>query len=191
MITKTSWKDWHTPISRGDVTLTEAHSSLKALGAKPQQIPLMVQLVENPKYAIPGLDPFHGRVDLHMHDIIHIILGRGLLAEDEAFVIGFTMGSTNRVTTTEERLYSLVSKYLYPKVYRFTDDCIRIFKDATKLAYISDSTRLDEVDFDAYMDWTLDDLRDAIHLEHDLLMAYYKIEHRRFPNLKGSARLLD
>jgi len=57
------------------------------------------------------------------------------------------MGSTNKVTTLEENLYGLVSKYLYPKVYQFNDDEIRIFKDATKLGYISDCEPLDQVDY--------------------------------------------
>ena len=35
--------------------------------------------------------------------------------KDEAFVIGFTMGSTNRVSTTEEKLYSFFAKYSLPQ----------------------------------------------------------------------------
>jgi hypothetical protein len=189
MSTTLSWKDWHVPLSRGDMTLREAYDGLQALGAKPVEIPLMVQLVENPKYEIPGLDPFHGRVDLHTHDLIHIVLGRGLLPEDEAFVVGFTMGSTNRVTTTEERLYTLVSRYLYPKVYRFNDRCIAIFKDATKLGYISDC--VDEADLDSHMDSKLEDVRRTLRIESDFLMAYYRIENRRYFGVKACERLLD
>lgn len=186
-----SWQDWHVPLSRGNITLREAYDGLQALGAKPAEIPLMVRLVENPKYEIPGLDPFHGRVDLHKHDLIHIVLGRGLLAEDEAFVVGFTMGSTNRVTTTEERLYTLVSRYLYPKVYRFNDRCIAIFKDATKLGYISDCVPLNEADLDSYLDSSLEDVRRALRIETDLLLAYYRIEQRRYPGVKACQRLLE
>ena len=57
-----------------------------------------MRLLENPKYHLPGVTLFHGAVDLDMHDRIDIALGRGLLtAIDEAFTIGFTMGSTKRV----------------------------------------------------------------------------------------------
>jgi hypothetical protein len=39
----------------------------------------MIQLVENPRFNLPGIDLFHGAVDLATHDAIHILLGRGLL----------------------------------------------------------------------------------------------------------------
>jgi hypothetical protein len=35
---------------------------------------------------------------LEGHDCMHVILGRGLLNQDEAFVIGFTMGSARKIT---------------------------------------------------------------------------------------------
>jgi hypothetical protein len=185
-----SYKDWHIPYSKDDLTLRQARASLAALGAKQEDIPLMVQLVENPRYDIPGIDIFHGAVDIQTHDAIHILLGRGLLPKDEAFVIGFTMGSTNKVTTLEENLYALVSKYLYPKVYQFDNEAIRIFKDATKLGYISDCQPLDSIEYDKYLDWKLRDIRQEINLESDLILAYYRIEQKRYPKSKASRRLL-
>ena len=184
------WTGWHIPFSRDEITLREAHADLSKLGARQEDIPLMVQLVENPRFDIPGFDLFHGAVDLKTHDYIHILLGRGLLAEDEAFVIGFTMGSTNKVTTLEENLYALASRHLYPKVYQFNDEAIRIFKDATKLGYISDCEPLNQVHYDQYLDWKLRDIRQAIALESDLLLAYYGIEKRRYPKSEASQRLL-
>ncbi|HEU0011999.1 MAG TPA: hypothetical protein VFT34_19450 [Verrucomicrobiae bacterium] len=185
-----SYKDWHIPFAQDDISLREAHASLSALGAKQEDIPLMVQLVENPRFDIPGIEIFHGAVDIKTHDSIHIILGRGLLAKDEAFVIGFTMGSTNKVTTLEENLYALISKHLYPKVYQFDDEAIRIFKDATKLGYISDCQPLDKIDYNRYLDWKLRDIRRDINLEGDLILAYYRIEQKRHPKSKASQRLL-
>ena len=172
------------------MTLREAHASLSALGAKQEEIPLMIQLVENPRFNIPGFDIFHGAVDLRTHDYIHILLGRGLLPKDEAFVIGFTMGSTNKVTTLEENLYALFSKHFYPKVYQFDDEAIRIFKDASKLGYISDCDPLNRVDYARCLDWSLGRIRDAIRLERDLILAYYRIEQRRHPDSQASRRLL-
>ena len=55
-------------------------------------IPLIIKLVENPKYFTSRL--FTGAVNLFTHDCIHIVLDRGLLVKDEAFVIGYTMGSS-------------------------------------------------------------------------------------------------
>ena len=186
-----SYRQWHIPFLHDDITLRQAHNSMAYVRAEQEEVPLMVQLVENPKFNIPGLQVFHGAVDLLQHDYIHIVLGRGLLEKDEAFTIGFTMGSTNKVTTTEERLYTLIAQYLYPKVYKFGDEDIDVFKDAVRLGYISDCQSLDEFDFTPYLDEPIKILRQALGLESDLLLAYYKIEKRRYPHSITSQRLLD
>ncbi len=186
-----SYRDWHIPLARGGITLREARASLRAVGAGQQEIPIMVQLVENPKFTVPGMTLFHGAVDLNQHDAIHLVLGRGLLPKDEAFAIGFTMGTSNKVTTTEERLFSWISKYLYPGVYKFTDSDLRVFRDAVRLGYISECQPLDEIDFEPLLDHTLADVRSRIGLEVDLLSAYYAIEQRRCPEATESQRLLS
>ena len=186
-----SYKDWHIPLSRDQLSLREAYSLLGQVKARQEEIPLMVQLVENPKFSIPGFQIFHGAVDLKQHDNIHIVLGRGLLPIDEAFTIGFTMGTTNKVSTTEEALYALVSKYLYPRVYQFNDDEISVFRDAVRLAYISDCKSLSEFDFSHSGNKTLRDVRCLLGIEYDLLEAYYKIELARYPNSVASQRLLN
>ena len=182
--------NWHVPLSRERIKLRTALDSLGRIGNQQSDIPFMVQLVENPRYDIPGFDLFHGAVDIKTHDCIHILLGRGLLPKDEAFAIGFTMGSTNKVGTLEETLYALISKYFYPKVYRFNDEAIRIFRDAVRLGYISDCLPLNRVKFDDYLDWPLGKIRREVGLETELLLAYYRIEQRRFPQSKASRRLL-
>lgn len=158
--------------------------------AEPGDIPLIIKLVENPSFDIPGINIFNGAVDLLAHDCIHALLGRGLMMHDEAFTIGFTMGSTNRVTTAEQKLYALAAKYLYPKPYKFDEDDIQVFKDAVHLGYVSDCQPLDKVNYEVYKDYTLADAREALGIEVDLLRAYYRIEMKRYPNHKDSQRLL-
>jgi len=185
-----SWKEWCVPLRCDEFTLQQVLDSAAAIAASQNDIPLMVQLVENPSYDIPGFNIFNGAVDLKAHDCIHAILGRGLLSHDEAFTIGFTMGSTNRVTTTEERLYSFVAKHLYPGPYKFSDEAIQIFKDAVHLGYVSDCQPLDKIDYELYKQMPLKHIREAIGLEVDLLKAYYRIESKRYPTHKSSHRLL-
>ena len=187
----TTWKTWHLPLSRDNVTVIEAEQSMTDVGAGQQEIPLIVQLIENPKFQIPGLEFFHGAVDLETHDAIHILLGRGLLPMDEAFTIGFTMGSTCRITAVEETLYQFFSKNLYPKYYRFSEEDLEVFRDAVRLGYISDCTPLDQFKVADIRNMTIREAREFVGLERDLLRAYFKIEHRRYPHSAASARLLD
>jgi hypothetical protein len=184
-------RNWHVPLSHGAQTLRAAHAELQALGVKQADIPFLVQLVENPKYDFPGLDLFHGATDLETHDRIHILLGRGLLAKDEAFVIGFTMGSTDRVSQTEERLYGWFAKYFYPREYRFDDDDLRVFRDAVRLGFVSDCVPLHQVDYAPLLDLPLAEARARLGVEDALLRAYYAIEKRRYPRAFESQRLLD
>jgi hypothetical protein len=182
---------WFVPLSCSDRTLRDTEQELRSIGLAQRDIPYLVQLVENPRFGLPWIDVFHGATDLVTHDRIHILLGRGLLAKDEAFVIGFTMGSTDRVGTTEEWLYSLIAKYLYPQSYRFTDEDVRVYKDGVKLGFVSSSRSLAEVDYEPYLDRPLGVIRAELGIEEDLLRAYYRIEKRRFPASFESARLLD
>ncbi len=170
--------------------LGEALAELAAIGLKQSDIPFIVKLVENPAYDFPGIQMFHGGTDLAAHDRLHVILGRGLLPKDEAFVIGFSMGSSNRVTTTEERLYAFFAKHFYPQGYRFTDDDIQVFRDAVHLGFVSDCVSLSTVDLAALDGKTIAQARLALGIEEDLLRAYYAIEGRRYPDSPESRRLL-
>ncbi|VAW91162.1 hypothetical protein MNBD_GAMMA22-2653 [hydrothermal vent metagenome] len=186
-----SYLDWHIPLSINNFTLRQALKSLSSVQAEQKDIPLMVQLVENPKFRFPGFEFFHGAVDLRQHDCIHILLGRGLTSIDEAFVIGFTMGTTNKVSTTEERLYGLIAQYFYPSVYQFGESDIEVFKNAVRLGYISCCQALDTVDFNQYLDNDIQSIRQSLSLEIDLLSAYYKIEQQRNSDNPACQRLLN
>lgn len=128
-------EQWSIPLSDDARTLGDAYDSLRAVGLRQEQIPFIVQWVENPRFDVPAIELLPGATDLETHDYIHIVLGRGLLAMDEAFVLGFTMGSTNRMSAAEEALYAFFTRYLYPKSYRFGDDEIAVFRDATRCGW--------------------------------------------------------
>lgn len=183
-------RNWNIPLSDDHLTLGDAFAKMQAISLEQEDIPLIVQLVENPRYDLPGIDLFRGATDLRTHDYIHLLLGRGVLPKDEAFVLGFTMGSTNRVTTTEKRLYTFVTRYLYPKVYRMSDQDVEVYKDAVKLGYVSDCQQLNKVTFEDYDHLTLAQAREAIGIEVDLLKAYYAIEKKRYPDSLESQRLI-
>lgn len=185
------WKQWHVPLSRGAMTMRAALDSLKPLAAQAQEVPLIVRLVENPELDFPGIELFHGAVDLHTHDVIHILLGRGLLPKDEAFTIGYTMGSTKQVNAIEQALFGLVSKYFYPKSYRLGDEELDVFRAGVELAHISHCLPLDKLRRDDVLDLTIEQARVRFSIEEDLLRAYYGIEKRRYPRAPESARLLD
>lgn len=185
-----SYRDWHIPWSRGDITLREGLGYLDTLAARADEIPLLIKLIENPRYKVPGVTLFHGSVELRQHDCIHLLLGRGLLPKDEAFVIGFTMGSTGVVNTVEETLFCKIARHLYPRIYRFDHEDEQIFRDAVKLGAISRCEPLDNTDFHPLLDTSLCDARTQLGIEHELIEAYYHVEKKRFPAAKACQRLI-
>lgn len=185
------WKDWYIPLSQGNMSLREAKASLDEVGMQQSEVPLIIQLIENPRFQKRGLELFHGAADLKTHDYIHILLGRGLLMKDEAFVIGFTMGSTGKVSALEEKAFGVFTRYLYPKSYRFGPEDFEVYRDALRLATIAHCPSLADVDYERLLDLSLSECRKLLGIDEDLLRAYYRIERQRFPGEKECHRLLD
>ena len=95
---------------------------------KQKNISWLVWFIENPK------SPFHlhGASTLHDHDHIHVLLRRGQANDDEAFVIGFTMGNDDRTKSWDAKLYKFISRRLYPKAEQFTKNQLKIFDSGFK-----------------------------------------------------------
>jgi hypothetical protein len=183
-------REWFIPLSESDLTLKEAFDSMQTIALEQGSIPLIVQMVENPKFDLPGIDIFSGATNLETHDYIHLLLGRGVLPKDEAFVLGFTMGSTNRVGDLEKALYGVFTRFLYPKHYQFSKEDFELYKDAVRLGHVSDCTPLDKVDYESIAHLSLDEAREHIGIEKNLLKAFYEIEQKRHSNSLESKRLL-
>lgn len=184
-------REWFIALGETELSLGDAMSKMKTIALEQDSIPLIVQLVENPKWDIPGIEIFDGSTDLETHDYIHLLLGRGVLPKDEAFVLGFTMGSTNRVSALDEKLYGLMTRYLYPKHYRFSEEDFQVYRDAVRLGYISDCQPLNKINYAELCHLSLGDARAHIGIEPDLLQAYYGIEAKRYPESFESQRLVS
>ena len=182
---------FHLPLAEGAVTLREGLRRLVKVGNSQGEVPLVVRLMENPAFDVPPLSMFRGRVDLEHHDCIHLLLGRGTTLVDEAFTIGFTMGSTKRMSTSATDLFAAVAERLYPKAYRFPPAAVRVFRDAVHLAAVSNCRRLDAVDVGSVMYMGLREIRLRLGVEEELLMAYYRLEAARNPEIAGSRRLVE
>lgn len=76
-----------------------------------------VWLLENPNSPIS----LTGAIDLENHDLIHILLDRGMDIRDEAMVIGFTMGNSTGTSSLVKWLFEFCARYLYPEGYKFND----------------------------------------------------------------------
>src|SRR5262249_2342746 len=139
--------------------LAEAEASLP--GNDPDAINFIVRLFENPASPIA----FKGAINLERHDCVHILLGRGLLPQDEAFVIGYTMGTSGNISEWEARLFKFVTKRLYPHPYKFSPDDLVAYNLGIQLGRHCQGGRIYEFPFEARKDVTLEALRHELDID--------------------------
>ena len=115
---------------------------------EPSTIHWFVWLLENPKSPIS----LTGAIDLYNHDIIHILLDRGMLNRDEAMVIGFTMGNSETTSSRVRWLFEFCARYLYPISYRFNEYDLLEFERGFAYGYTRSSRNIHLAKFDVNRD---------------------------------------
>ena len=115
---------------------------------EPSKIHWFVWLLENPKSPIS----LTGAIDLYNHDIIHILLDRGMLNRDEAMVIGFTMGNSETTSSRVRWLFEFCARYLYPESYRFNEYDLLEFERGFAYGYTRPKRNIHLAEFDVKRD---------------------------------------
>ncbi|MYT28572.1 hypothetical protein GTY73_06920 [Streptomyces sp. SID8354] len=165
------------------VTLRTAYDAMP--GDDSAAIPWYIRLLENP--ASPVALP--GAIDLLGHDCIHILLGRGTLPPDEAFVIGVTMGASGELGAWQEKLFTLGARYLYRGGFRFSRTDLEVFRTAVDFARETGIRPLHTLPWRDLMNRRLGRLRAAAGIDTRALTAAYERERARWPASAASRRL--
>ena len=143
---KLNLEDYH-------LTLKEAYELLEKDEAL--AIPFLIRLLENPDSPIS----FPGQIYLREHDYVHILLGRGQSAEDEAYVVGFTMGSDTQTNRIHLAIFKFFARYFYPQKYRMRAKELQVFEKGFSTARQMKITALNRFDFKAHEDQNIASLR--------------------------------
>lgn len=149
-------------------TLQAAYTQLE--GDTQADIPLLVRLLENPAspIALPG------KISLYHHDCIHILLERGQSSQDEAFVVGFTMGNVPSTHPFHVWIFKLFSRFFYPKIYRFTPFDLKAFDLGFDYGRRLTVKRLNEFDFATHRYQSIETLRQQLGINtHELQLLQY------------------
>ena len=151
------------------------------------KVPWVVRLFESPN------SPFYlpAPTTMRMHDTIHVILGRGLLNQDEAFVIGFGMGLSLGKNQIKRMVFEFVSTTLYPKAYQFSNEDRKIFNLAFELAQTTPSSN-----YNIHLDnerelgrMSVKEVRNHYGIDAAILKKWYQQEHTLCPKTIVSKRL--
>jgi len=109
---------------------------------EPSTIHWFVWLLENPKSPIS----LTGAIDLYNHDIIHILLDRGMLNRDEA------MGNSETTSSWVRWLFEFCARYLYPESYRFNEHDLLEFERGFAYGYTRSRRNIHLAKFDVKRD---------------------------------------
>jgi hypothetical protein len=177
------WRAWFPGLDNEQLTLRDVLATLPA--APPAAIPWIVRLFENPK----GWLRLHGAVDLSTHDRIHVLLGRGLLGQDEAFVIGFTMGSTKAVSRLERWFFKCAIAHLYPDPYRIPWPILAAYDLGLEAGRAMGVKDIHLAIRDSMLDRPLGEVRRELGIDVPLLREFYAREREALPETAASRRL--
>jgi hypothetical protein len=151
-------------------TLKSVYQTLN--GDKQLDIPFLVWLLENPKSFLN----FPGNIDLCRHDYLHILLERNFSLEDEAFLVGFAMGNDIKTKPVHCLILKIISKYFYPKSYRFTQKHLQLFDLGFLYGKKVKTRNINNLDFSIYEDATISEIRNELGIDIDNLNLITKLE---------------
>ena len=186
-----SYKNWYIPYHKDDISLYTAHQNLLSSSHTSGKLPLIIRLMENPCYSLPFITLFHGAISLKYHDYVHILLGRGLLPKDEAFVIGFTMGATGQTGLIEQNLFAWISHYCYPSPFNFSVEDLQVYHSAVQLARTMSVKPLHNFCYEKVIPLPLKKIRLILGINTEQLLQYYQDEAQKFNYCVESRRLIS
>ncbi len=177
------WYEWNPGLHNGDAILQDVIATLPAADSK--DIPWLVKLFENPASPIA----FPGAINLARHDALHVLLGRGLRNQDEAFVIGFTMGTNDHIHTWQIYFFRWIITHIYPVPYKLSHQDLIAFELGFNFGHTISMRNLHCFSFEKYSSCKIDDLRHWLGINPAKLHAIYRLESLLIANSRASHRL--
>ncbi len=178
------WHEWNPGLDNDDQPLKAVRDTLP--GAPPEEISWLVRLMENPESPLA----LTGAVSLERHDCIHILLGRGLLNQDEAFVIGYTMGTAKQdLRAFEIFLFKKVARHLYPTPYRLTKADLKAYQLGVAAGRAAKAHKIYDFPFEDHDNTPLGELRTLAGVDKTALRTAYAEEKNLLPDTKASQHL--
>jgi hypothetical protein len=179
------WGFWSPGIDNDQMTLGDVLNTLP--GVSETAIPEIVQRYENPNSSVA----LPGAVSLARHDALHVLLGLGLLDQDEAFVIGFTMGNSSRYEDTHGQEMERVFAESYPEPFRIWGDKLIAFRLGVESGRRAPVKDLCEQPIERFRGETLGTLRARFGIDTEALGSQYTALRAAIPHSFESLRLLE
>lgn len=174
---------WNPGLANDHLALGQVYRTLPGNAAG--DIDPLVRLFENPASPLA----FRGAITLERHDCVHVLLGRGLLGQDEAFVLGFTMGAEKRVPPWQVQAFRTVARRLYTGANQFREADLRVFDLGRAAAQAMGAKPLSSFPFERHMDRPIGALRRLLGIDTAMLRTLYRAEAVLAPGTAESVRI--
>jgi hypothetical protein len=151
------------------------------------KVPLIIWLLENPQ------SPFalSGKISIENHDYIHILLGRGKSAQDEAFVIGFTMGNDLATTAFDVKILKFFSVFIYPKPFKFTKEDLKVFDLGLMYGRKIRTKNIHKTKMTDYADLSVESVRELFEINFEDIALFRQLEFYSVPESDTSKLLIE
>ena len=180
------WDEWNPGLDTDEMTLAEVLATLPA--SDPAEVPAIIKKYENPD----SPDALPGAIHLDRHDCIHVLLGRGLHVQDEAFIIGATMGAASDITDAAIDTFIRVSTTEYPEHWRFAPEHIASFRLGVGFAVDNLNNadlHLVPLEQEPWQSMTVAEARRRLGISKHELRAYFRKAEILVPGTRATRRL--
>lgn len=177
------WREWYPGLDNADWTLGSVLDKLP--GFAPEDVPPLVRVFENPSSPIA----LTGACTLEQHDAIHILLGRGLVDQDEAFTIGFTAGTSKADLSEDEKNTYRIALTSYDEPYRIRGRDLLAFDLGVKAGTFCPCSEIHTIDVPRLRDRRLGEIRQELGIDVKILRDFYQLERLILPGTPASIRL--
>ena len=180
------WNEWSPGLDTDDMTLREVLATMPRSDA--DDVPEIVRKYENPE----SPDKLPGAITLDRHDCLHVVLGRGLHVQDEAFIIGVTMGAASDISDPVVEKFIRISTTEYPEAWRFQKEHIESFR--LGVGFAQDMMPNTDVHLTPYeeaplFDTKVAEIRRELGLVKAEMRAYFRAEEILVPGSRATGRL--
>ncbi len=176
------WTRWYPGLETDQLTVGEVLNTLPGFAA--DDVPAIVRAFENPVSPLK----LPGACTLEQHDVLHVLLGRGLVDQDEAFVLGFTAVSDPGFSEQDMEKYKLAFS-LYPEPYCIRGCDLLAFDLGVESARRMHVKNLVDLDVTAVRLLTIGHVRDELGIDKQTLYEMFARERQLIPDTPWSYRL--
>lgn len=165
------WTRWYPGLDTDHLSVSSVLDTMP--GFSSEDIPAIIRAFESPTSPLK----LPGACTLEQHDVMHVLLGRGLVDQDEAFVLGFTAVADPEFHNEDIERYKFAFS-IYPEPY-----CIRgcdliafdLGVQAAQKMQVSNMT----IDVDYVRHRLIGQVRQDLGIDKKILLDIYEEECQR------------